>query len=43
MDLVSFILTGQPATDGTEPTSIATDLSAGEYVILPSNEKGLET
>jgi pimeloyl-ACP methyl ester carboxylesterase len=43
MDVVSFITTGQPATDGTQPTSIATDLSAGEYVILPSNEKGLMT
>jgi pimeloyl-ACP methyl ester carboxylesterase len=43
MDLVSFITTGQPATDATEPTHIATDRSAGEYVILPSNEEGLIT
>jgi non-heme chloroperoxidase len=43
MDLVSFITTGQPATDGTEPTSIATDRSVNEYVVLPSNDEGLIT
>jgi non-heme chloroperoxidase len=43
MDLVSFITSGQPATDGTEPTSIATDRSVSEYVVLPGNEEGLVT
>lgn len=43
MDLVSFISTGQPATESTEPSSVATELATGEYVILPSNEKGLAT
>jgi len=43
MDLVSFISTGQPATESTESASVATELATGEYVILPSNEKGLAT
>lgn len=43
LDLVSFITTGETATDATEPTAIATDRSANEYVILPSNEEGLIT
>lgn len=43
MDLVSFITNGQAATSGTEPTSIATDRSAGEFVVLPSNDEGLVT
>ena len=43
MDLVSFITTGEPATNATEPTHIATDRSANEYVILPSNEEALIT